>query len=542
MSWIDFSGDGYPDLHLSNLDFNDPGAENHLYQNNGNGTYTRVLDRTIVQDGASLVSTWADVNGDGLLDAYVCCPAKKNYLYFQQEDGSFVKGDEGILGTNIETTQEVIWVDFNVDGLVDLFVVNHNPHANPEVKGCQLYRHTGEGFQLESNPDIGLTEDDPGGGCWFDYDLDGDPDVIWSRNANNAVFFENQGDGTFVQVLDPAIAGPPNRYYFNPADYDNDGDLDLFSASYPGPPQLLENIEGREFKVVEDAVMAADTGFWSGGYWGDYNNDGWLDLFISAHQMYTPHVNRLYTNNGDGTFSKNETELIGTEVEPSSSAAWADHDLDGDLDLFVANVNNQQNALYNNRGNNNGWFQVKLVGDGLNQSALGAKVRCKAIISGVAVWQLREIAASDGYMAQSPFTAHFGLGDAERVDSLVIEWPDGSTKTLINLEKCQRIEVYKQVQTSISLDQHTKDHVPFTIYPNPCGDYLHVDISRPVDQVSAEIIDLSGQMIKSIAPASQRTLINVSDLKPGYYLLRLNFYKPMTPMIIPTKGIPLLIE
>ncbi len=521
ISWVDYNDDGYPDLHISNLIFGSNEAVNILYQNNGNGTYSRNLDRAVVHDGGSVASTWADIDGDGDIDAYIACPEHLNYLYLNNDDGTFTKEDKGIRGSMIETTQDVIWVDYNGDGILDLFVANHNPHANPNIKGCQLYKNTGDSFELQDNTEIGLIQDEGGGSTWFDMNNDGDEDVIWTRNANHPVFFENNGDGTFAPLIDNVITNPPNKYLFNPADFDNDGDLDLFTASYPDPPQLLENFGSGNFQLLNDQEMASDEGFWTGGYWGDYDNDGWIDLYMTAHQMYNPHVNRLYRNNGNGTFSQVESEIVARDSEPSSAAVWADHDLDGDLDLFVSNVNNHNNTLYNNRGNDHAWIQVYLLGEQLNRSALGAKIRIKASINGSTFWQMREIVAHHGCFAQGPLTAHFGLGDAQVVDSLLIEWPDGEVKILTEVQVRQRLEVNK-VSVMSSLPAEGSFKTPVRVYPNPCFDHLTVSTGGYGGRCLVELFNTRGCMVAQLTSNENMINMNLKGLAPGYYICKIS--------------------
>jgi hypothetical protein len=441
VSWIDYDNDGYPDLHINNWIYGSNAAVNRLYHNEGDGTYIRVTTGDFAIDGGSVTSTWGDYDNDGDLDAYAPCPRRLNYFYVNNGDGTFGKASSP-LGGLVEISQEASWIDFDDDGDLDLFLANHRFPGDPYAIACSLYRNDGGSFSLLDNTGIGLVEDEGGSVVWWDYDNDGDSDVLWSRNENTAVFFDSDGDGTFTQVVDNEIALPPAKYHFAPADFDNDGDLDLYAdAAYPGPPMLYENMGNGDFELVAGQPISADVGYWTGGYWGDYDNDGYLDLIITAHNYYNPSPNRLYHNNGDGTFTKVLTEAVATDNEPSSSAAWADHDHDGDLDLFVANVNNYNNALYTNNGNGNAWIEIALTGTNSNRSAIGAKIRLKAVIGGAPMWQLREIRTRNGFFAQSDLTAHFGLGDATIVDSIKIEWPSGSNQTLVNLAPNQLLAI-----------------------------------------------------------------------------------------------------
>ena len=210
---------------------------------------------------------------------------------------------------------------------------------------------------------------------------------------------------------------------------------------------LSEQATKADRAFVQQAGATPPAVYDSSAAWGDYDNDGYLDLLITAHVYYNPSPNRLYHNNGDGTFSKVLTGVVTTDNEPSSAAAWADHDRDGDLDLFVANVNNFNNALYTNNGSGNAWIQIRLAGTTSNRSAIGAKIRLKATINGQPMWQLREIAAHNGFFAQSDLTAHFGLGDAAVVDSIKVEWPCGPDQILAGVAPNQLMKITEPEKT-----------------------------------------------------------------------------------------------
>jgi len=132
-------------------------------------------------------------------------------------------------------------------------------------------------------------------------------------------------------------------------------------------------------------------------------------------------------------------------VEDNSfSCSWADFDNDGFLDLFIANGSDSDdtpNLLFRNNGNGNHWVKFRLAGTVSNRAAIGAKVRVRARIRGNDVWQMREITGGDGYGATRPLEAHFGLGDATRVDQVTIEWPSGIVQELSSVAIDQFITI-----------------------------------------------------------------------------------------------------
>ena len=159
--------------------------------------------------------------------------------------------------------------------------------------------------------------------------------------------------------------------------------------------------------------------------------------------------NFLYQNNGDGTFTKITSGSLVNELGNCGGAAWGDYDNDGFLDLFVANgffVRSANNLLYRNNGNSNSWLNLRLIGTVSNRSAIGAKVRVLATIGGKTFWQLREISGGSSFGSQNDMRANFGLGDATNADIVRIEWPSGIVQAMTNVAAKQFLTVVEQQQ------------------------------------------------------------------------------------------------
>jgi hypothetical protein len=172
--------------------------------------------------------------------------------------------------------------------------------------------------------------------------------------------------------------------------------------------------------------------------WIDYDNDGFLDLFSANAGGQN---NTLYHNNGDGTFVKITSGSLVNDGGNSAGCAWADYDNDGFLDLYVANwQGSRPNFLYRNNGNANHWLKVKCVGAASNRAGIGAKVRLLAKIRAGDMWQLREVSGGTGF-GQTSLLAHFGLGDAAIVNLVRIEWPSGAVQELHDVSVNQMLEV-----------------------------------------------------------------------------------------------------
>jgi hypothetical protein len=176
--------------------------------------------------------------------------------------------------------------------------------------------------------------------------------------------------------------------------------------------------------------------------WGDYDNDGFQDLIVLGYRGVDQSV--LYHNNGDGTFTSVDVGSPLRDGDIRTVPAWADYDNDGFLDLFIAcgDGSPMKNLLYHNNGNSNAWLKVKLVGKASNQSAIGAKVRVQATVGGKTISQMREISGNDGFAGGvGGLVAHFGLGDAINVTKLRIEWPSGIVQERENVSANQFITV-----------------------------------------------------------------------------------------------------
>ena len=219
-------------------------------------------------------------------------------------------------------------------------------------------------------------------------------------------------------------------------DYDNDGDLDLFVTEMSENNRLYRNDGTNGFvRITAGAIVNAGGRSFSAA-WGDYDNDGYLDLFVArAH----------------GTFSKVTEGAVVNDFARSYGCAWADYDNDGDLDLFVANggyssAPGESSFLYRNDGSTKNWIHVWFVGTVSNRSAIDAKVRVKATIKGKTFWQLREISGGSGYCSQNDLRAHFGLGNATNIEILSIEWPSGIVQELTNVAAKQTLTVTEPIR------------------------------------------------------------------------------------------------
>jgi len=455
-AWADFNNDGYLDLFVCN-GVNGTSATPFLFTNNGDGSFTRVTSGPPVDVPASSVSAcWGDYDNDGNLDLCVAnttgfTAGAPNFLYHNDGGGTFHRITSGSIVTDSFATLSVGWVDYDQDGFLDLFATTFDPNGNSQ---CQLYRNDGDGT-FSSVTEGALVTDlgSSAGFAWGDYDNDGKTDlfVCGSRNLPEPLapnrLYHNEGGGTFTRVSDPGIGSIVTDVGYSKSccwgDYDNDGFLDLVVAD-TSRILLYHNNGSGTFTRILTGDVANDTGVnLPACAWGDYDNDGFLDLFVTDEDNASPVANHLYHNNGDGTFTKVTTGSPVNEFSNCRGCAWVDYDNDGFLDLFAARGDGRGNYLYHNNwrnnGTSNGWVTVKLVGTVSNRSAIGAKVRVNATIRGKTFWQLRQITGGSGFSGCNELQANFGLGDATNADTVRIEWPSGTVQEFHNVAPRQTV-------------------------------------------------------------------------------------------------------
>ena len=342
------------------------------------------------------------------------------------------------------------WGDYDNDGYPDLVVADAFGAFN------RLYHNNGDGTMSPISHGPAVISGGNSHGCaWSDYDGDGDVDLfVVGGNGQNDQQFLNNGDGSFTRVTTGHLVNSGGEGAgISCADYDNDGDFDLLVTGWGlNGNRLYRNDGAVELTFV--GGLEAVSAYSQNAAWGDYDNDGYLDLFIANYSQ----DNFLYHNNGDGAFVRVTEGALVHDGGRSSGSAWADYDNDGDLDLFVANGVDfgggtpppEPGFLYRNDGGTNHWLILRLVGVASNRSAIGAKLRVLATIHGKTFWQSREVSGGAGYLSQDDLRVHFGLGDAESVETVFIEWPSGVTQVLKNVSANQHRDVMEEPVPSIA--------------------------------------------------------------------------------------------
>jgi len=494
VNWADVNGDGFEDLFISNGPSG--GQNNALYLNQGDGTFQAVSGDPIVQDGSpSDGATFADIDNDGDLDAFVVTWYGVVNYFYRNNGATFTRVADAVTGSIGTYSETAAWGDYDNDGFVDVYITNSDGD-----KRNMLYRNKGDDSFERITAGAWVTEADLSR-CvnWVDYDNDGDSDLFVTNESNQANdLFRNDDNGSFTKIaaapLTTSLRGSMSASW---GDVDNDGDFDVVVANagyfQTQNNQLFLNSNGN-FTEMTSGQLVTDGGCSYGSAFGDVDNDGDLDLAVANGYCNGAIVNFLYLNDGAGNFTRATTETLNTPC--SFGLAFGDYDNDGFLDLAIATCKNAtaspqpNNLLYRNNGNDNNWLKIKLEGVVSNRAAIGAKVRIKT----TAGWQLRYISAQSGYNGQNSLVAHFGLGGANSVDSVTIEWPSSIRQYLTQVAANQQLFVVEEDATSVKAAGLFQQ---FAVHPNPAGSTLQLqgNLEQALSKLQISLMDTTGKVV-----------------------------------------------
>ncbi len=472
--WGDMNNDGFLDLIVPTHGLASSGGP-LVYLNNAGTNFTDIRSTCNIGAAPSFdTKDWhgyafGDYDGDGNLDLYISEGAKgqqggttkRDLLFRGNGDGTFTNVSEAA-GIQVTTHRGRIgaWFDYNNDGYLDLFVKNYADEND-------LYQNNGNGtFSVVPNA-AGLAQATDGIGfggiiAVADYDNDGFMDIAISGDGNAHALYRNLGNGTYSDVTSAAGISATNKGKgLAWGDYNNDGLLDLFVARYQqnngtyGGALYRNNGNGTFTDVAAEAGVKLPGNNWA-GVWGDYDNDGYLDLFLtnSGSTGNGPgNANRLFHNNGDGTFT-NVAAAQGVELQDNVSlpkgAAWADYNNDGFLDLVIKDgIGNESDngdeatgiqRLFKNTPNGNHFIKVKLVGVRSNKQGIGARVTLRTP-NGLVAFRENTGDGGGNLYSQGSQPLHFGIGTAGKAAKITIAWPSGTVDSVSNVNANSTITV-----------------------------------------------------------------------------------------------------
>lgn len=468
---FDYDNDGDLDIYFVNsltvdLVKSKAKTKSDLYRNDGDGKFTEVSVKAGVSDiGWGMGAAVGDYNNDGFDDLYVTCLGP-DHLLKNNGNGTFTDVTDKAGVNDPRWSAGASFVDYDHDGDLDLFVANYvdfdidNLPEFGQGKTCQyksipvqcgprglkgagdtLYRNEGNGTFTDVSKKAGVQDQDGFYGLGVissDFDEDGLIDIFVANDSTPNFHYKNNGDGTFKEVgFSAGTAVNENgseqgSMGVTVGDYDHDGKFDLFVTNFADEYNTLYHNDGRS--SFTDLSYAAKVAAVSLPYvgWGtkffDYDNDGWVDLFIANGHVYPQLPNYrqprlLHRNNRDATFTEVSSQFgtVLTENRASRGVAFGDLDNDGDVDLVIGDLDGPPQLLRNDGGNANNSVLIKTIGVKSNRSGIGARVK---IVSGD-LTQIDEVRSGDSYLSQSDLRLHFGLEKRIKVDLIEVRWPSG---------------------------------------------------------------------------------------------------------------------
>jgi len=498
VSIVDFDRDGLLDIYVVN---SGEGSKNRLYKNMGDGTFKDVAEELGVADlnqpgtGVCMGAVWGDFDNDGYEDLLVYKWGRPELFHNDRGKGFTRVTDKAGLPRHVNANSAV-WLDFDRDGKLDLFIAGYWPD-DIDLWHLQTTKMMPESFEYANNGGRKYLLRNKGDGTFEDVtekmgisstrwtlavaagDLCGSgyPDLFLANDYGVSELYANQGGKKFVEIGKPSgvAAAPKSGMNASFGDVFNSGRLSVYVSNITEPKTLPQGNNlwvhegapaGEKTRFLNHATaLGIDLGGWSwGAQFGDLNNDGWLDLYltngyisaargkdnywydysqiagankaiISDAQNWPPMKGRslagyeqkcVWLNRG-GKFVDVAPAVGVTDTFDGRSVALADLWNRGVLDVVVANQKGPLLIYKNTVARDHQWIQFELEGTKSNKSAIGARVRL--------FWdgreQVQEVSGGNGYAAQNQRRLHFGLGKDPHVEKAIIEWPSGQTQELI---------------------------------------------------------------------------------------------------------------
>ena len=470
--WFDYNNDGLPDLYVVSGKPLENGVHpyplkqtpaipphNHLYRNNGNGTFTDVTEQAgVAANIYGMAAIAADFDNDGFVDLFVTGYGKA-ILFRNKGDGTFedvtAKAGIHVDGWSISSA----WLDYNRDGCVDLFVgryVKFDPkyrafYAADNYPGPLdyegdtniLYHNNCNGTFTDASEKSGIAayKGRTMGVVAADFDGDGYPDIYVANDKTENFFFHNKHDGTFEEIATEAgVAYGQNGESTSSmgpvaADVDGDGLLDLWVTDSRYNRLMRNNGKNQFEDISASSGISQQTGqyvSWGSGIY-DFDNDGLLDILTYHGGLIhlIPQEHSVFRGIGNGKFA-DVSEKAGAVFDIKTvgrGACFADYDNDGKVDAFLVNLGAPAQLFHNVSTNTGHWLTIKLKGTRSNRDGIGSRLELTA----GGRTQVAVRVAGSSYLSQDDGRLHFGLGPGTKVEKLLVHWPSGQVQVLENL-------------------------------------------------------------------------------------------------------------
>ncbi|MEZ4919591.1 MAG: FG-GAP-like repeat-containing protein [Saprospiraceae bacterium] len=520
VGWIDLDDDNYTDLFVN---------PHFLFRNLGNGNFEQLENLAGAgTTGASGVS-WGDLNNDGFPD--VITSSAQAAIHLNNGDQTFDANAITLPGFGTYAAWDCALVDADNNGLLDVLYVHARNFHPIGPFPCKFYLQTSPGvYTAVTGYEFTDTIAPYTIPVWADFDLDGDMDLFIGSGPAGVqgpdYCYKNElietGSFSLTRLTDAPFDQLQDGQTYNFPDVDNDGDLDICLTNYNGAKNRYWIQEPAGVYTLTQAPFSLIGGHLS-NVWGDVDNDGDLDMLLSSDGNT---LVRLYKNNGDGSFEP--PKQAGFSDAGVCAIALADYDNDGDLDFYTNGIGSSR-ALFRNDdlAENRNWAAFKLQGTVSNRSAIGATLRLKADLGAGSVWQVRQVTAHNTFGGHSDLRQHFGLNLATTIDSVVVRWPSGLMEYFTDLNPNN---FYKLVEGN-GISIITKAEAPIQktevrVYPNPTSGVLLIETEN-TPPGKWKIFDLTGNLVQE----GSGSKADVSQLPAGKYIIQLGGEKRVVPFI-----------
>ena len=511
-AWVDYDRDGYIDLFLGG----EIGA-NRLYRNWEDGTFRNVTFQTrIPQTGGIWAVNYADIDNDGFEDLYMSVRAPdtigagRNILLRNTGTGYYIDISDTSGADVPGGGVAACFAPFSKESFVDIFVPNQY-YPRPEY--AVLLENTNGLSFVDRTEFYGLYAID----WWdvplaFDYDNDTQLELFCTKDFSGGGMYDRINGPAFINVIDQLNINTPCGYGATIGDVNNDGWFDLYITNWRSYQVNLFIFDSTSGSYNNETFQwhAPNPAWTSAAHFADFDNDGWVDLFMTGAGT----GNCLYMNDSGRDFF-NFTDQAGlTNDHYNWGACIGDYDNDGFLDIFVPEYVSGNGRLYHNNGNNNNWVKFQLHGIYSNRDGIGARL----ILDTPNYHQIREVLAGSGYGSQNSLIQHFGIGADTIINRLEIRWPGVGSDIFENLPVNYQYDVYEGQEMSAN-DEPIQIPVSFAIsnaYPNPFNGSVSFEIDTPGKQyLEVSILDILGNKVKTLYSqyTESRRLILLWDSK-----------------------------
>ena len=521
VSFADFDNDGWDDITYTS----ENGVDIYFLKNT-NGDFNLVSFSGISNTNKTKQVIWVDYDNDGDKDLFITALEGKNSFYINDGEMNFtdISSSIGIFQTDL-FTYGASFGDIDNDGDLDLFISNRSP-----VDHNYLYRNdSGTYVDITNSSGISLEGQLSFCSIFFDYDKDGLQDIYVSNDKEENInrLYKNLGDGVFQDVSDFSNAGVDvSAMSTTLGDFNNDGWFDIYITNTPfsqissivGNVLLKNNGDGTFTNIATETGTSFDSLGW-GSVFLDADNDGLLDLYVSSSLDGSAQFlsSAFYHQQNDETFIIPQDIGFSSDLRESYSNAIGDINNDGKPEIVVVNDTENNFLWQNNTSNQNNWLKVKLEGVISNRDGIGNTIEIN--VDGQS--QYRYTLAGEGYLSQNSFYEFFGIGEAAEVDYVKVTWTaTGETETINNISSNQSI-IIKEGSGILSNDIVFKT-TTFGVYPNPSNNGIFKITTTNQEIISLQVFDLSGRLIIKKSDISNNDEINLSQYQKGIYMARLS--------------------